>query len=820
MTSNKTIGQSRWIVAAVALALMCTAVVCVSESASAADADQETVDVEETVGQLVTLFYGLAYAEPSGDAKVITGTYDLSASEQYSAVSIKGGAVINLSNSAVLTVTDLFIDGTVEIVNKDGSDSAIKATNIYFSNYSAFVSNIQVSTDDSITITSSAQQSGFFDPATSAFDPSKGIKGSASVDIGVDGTMTVVRQDVERIVFGTGGTSPAISMDISMDLTDTYNSAKDKLDGVPVEEIYAKLVDYMYNSFVYPDIEAGLSVAEMSGTFGKMKDVSLSLVSSKADKKVDVGMGIGSSAGMLDCTNLKAGFTFSLLKAKVTASADALGIERAVDGSDENQKVNIAKLNYEASTRGDKLIQVLVENYKPGDIQAMIDALAASDMELAGSVKLTADSIVGDGPVKVGEVLRNVKYDVSGLASSSDVNTKTGTTVSASADKFQYIMESGPIYSAVEGTLLKESFTTTGKNILGALKYLKVTPSADPEKRPDVKFDANGAVIDILNGANMKGELSLESMDVVNTITNSEKVFTQVHYSITGGTGTNFSTTYDAKFTTSAETQTISMTADLAPKFSDKAKLFVRQFASTEEGFDGEEYTLTDISLVLSPLTFNGTIEDIKNFDKFDMQIQAKAHMVDNSWSSGSGTTAYGESVDITAASYKTSLAEMKNAGASKNTITSGDALVLNSYKVADRGADIMIEFSDLVKKAGTVSTLKGTSVEVKNGQDGKIESLSMYDTVTVVDGKEVKYTEASKTAPVAHLVENAAGYYDVTTDSSVTSGPAVYNLGSKAAPAPAGGDDTMLYVAIAIIALVLIALAAYFLLKKRGSSS
>ena len=114
-------------------------------------------------------------------------------------------------------------------------------------------------------------------------------------------------------------------------------------------------------------------------------------------------------------------------------------------------------------------------------------------------------------------------------------------------------MESGPIYSAVEGTLLKESFTTTGKNILGALKYLTVTPSADPEKRPDVKFDVNGAVIDILNGANMKGELSLESMDVVNTITNSEKVFTQVHYSITGGTGTNFSTTYDAKFTTSAQ---------------------------------------------------------------------------------------------------------------------------------------------------------------------------------------------------------------------------------------------------------------------------
>jgi hypothetical protein len=67
----------------------------------------------------------------------------------------------------------------------------------------------------------------------------------------------------------------------------------------------------------------------------------------------------------------------------------------------------------------------------------------------------------------------------------------------------------------------------------------------------------------------------------------------------------------------------------------------------------------------------------------------------------------------------------------------------------------------------------------------------------------------------VAYLSKNEAGYYEVVTDGSADSVP-IYNV--KNSDPAKGGDNTMLYVAIAVIAIVVIALAAYFLLKKRSA--
>ena len=392
MSSTKTLRYSKWIAAAIALIFMCTAVAVVSDSATAAEDDPaSTLDVDDLFTLGASLLYSKTYAEPASDATVISGNYDVSSSKSISCISLVDGAVLNFSNSAVLTTDALFIDGNVKLVNTDGSDVSIAASKIYLSNFSAMSGESILGFDKTVTIDSAASQSGFYDPATSAFDPSKGIKLSGEASIFTEGTLTITQGNNVVNLYSESGAA-AVSMTSSIDLTDMYKSMKEKLDGASLDDIYVVLVDYLYNSLVYPEIAMDMDIANISGAFGKMKGVVVSLKSGQTSKMIESEADIASSEGQLPCTTLKAGASLSLIKAKVYATADEL-IVKNDKGYEKPLVVKLDTMNLERSTRGDKIIQVIAENYNPDDLQAMFDSLAASDMDLDSNFKLIANSI-------------------------------------------------------------------------------------------------------------------------------------------------------------------------------------------------------------------------------------------------------------------------------------------------------------------------------------------------------------------------------------------------------------------------------------------
>ncbi len=827
MISIRTTSNSKWVVAVIAMVLVSTAVVACSESVSAADEEQTgTVNVEETFGSFAAMFYGLAYSEPPARSTFIAETLDVSRSDSIDYISLVDGAVVNLSNSAVITIGELYIDGTVKVVNTDGSKPVVNVSSLYFSNYNTFMNDVQFIVDKSVTFVSSAEDSGFIDMNTMAFDPSKGIKGSSSVDINVDGTLTIVRGGVDTIVLGSGGNSPAFSMDVDVDLTDTYNSLKKNLDGVSTEEVITKLVDYMYNNMVYPEVSIDIDIAAVSGSFGEMKDISVSVDSSQKNKLVDVEMSIGSSEGILNCSNYKAGISFSLLKAEVSASADKLSVE-FVDKNDNTNKIDIVGMDFDLSTKGDKLLQIVAQNLNTSDIQATIDAIADSDMEIEGTYKFSAAKMSGDVTAETNygyqmtaygamNDTQNTKFSIVDINFNSDVDTATGSTVKGVIGDMESTVTNSLTTTTVKMSGFTEDVKTTNKNVLSILKFVKVA-SDSTEDGPQVDFDYRSAIVDFLDGAEVKGDISIGTYE---QIINGDTYVNQV--SLTGGTGVNLNADVDAKFTTVAETGAIKMTAEVDPEFTDKAVLYTKTYEGADNVYSGSESTFKNISLDISNLGFDGTVDQIGDVSKATGDFELKADVVNNTWTSGSGTTAYGESVDMTSAVYKTSVADIANTISKGGEIgpSSGAALVENSYKVSDRGTAPMTNFADLVEKADSVNTIKGSSFEYAYSEAGDMASASISDIVTVIDGTESKITDVSTTDPAAYLVKNEAGYYEVTTDASAASeGIPVYSVENKVQPA-SESDNTMLYIAIAIIAIIVIALIAYFLLKKRGSKA
>ena len=67
-----------------------------------------------------------------------------------------------------------------------------------------------------------------------------------------------------------------------------YKSMKEKLDGASLDDIYVVLVDYLYNSLVYPEIAMDMDIANISGAFGKMKGVVVSLKSGQTNKMIEI----------------------------------------------------------------------------------------------------------------------------------------------------------------------------------------------------------------------------------------------------------------------------------------------------------------------------------------------------------------------------------------------------------------------------------------------------------------------------------------------------------------------------------------------------
>jgi hypothetical protein len=806
MNSTKTLRYSKWIAAAIALIFMCTAVAVVSDSATAAEDDPaSTLDVDDLFTLGASLLYSKTYAEPASDATVISGNYDVSSSKSISCISLVDGAVLNFSNSAVLTTDALFIDGNVKLINTDGSAVSIAASKIYLSNFSAMSGESILGFDKTVTIDSAASQSGFYDPATSVFDPSKGIKLSGEASIFTEGTLTITQGNNVVNLYSESGAA-AVSMTSSIDLTDMYKSMKEKLDGASLDDIYVVLVDYLYNSLVYPEIAMDMDIANISGAFGKMKGVVVSLKSGQTNKMIEIEADIASSEGQLQCTNLKAGASLSLIKAKVYATADELTVKND-KGYEKPLVVKLDTMNLELSTRGDKIIQVIAENYNPDDLQAMFDSLAASDMDLDSNFKLIANSISVTGNTNADT---NVDCTAKGVSLTSDNNTKTGSKVDISVEDLFFKTVSEKDTTVKMNDFNGDLSVKYGKNLLEVFKFVKVIPPNNNGDNPKVDFDKVGAATYLLNGATVKGDVSVGTFE---SVTNDAVSVNE--FSLTGGTGNNFSTPIDAKITTDSATNAFTMTADFEPQFSDKAKLYSKSYQAYGGAFDGNEVTFSKITLDTETLTVKGAIAQPDVDIQSSMIFTMTADVDTKNWESAeTGTAAYGQAINMSSAYTKSDI----NAASVVTPLSqSGRDISISHYTINDRGTEAISSFDDFVSMANVTDTLKGSEYKSVFNEYGTLTSLSTANTVTVLNGTETKYTDISDTKPVAYLVTGDDGYYDITADSSAASAAPIYNIG--AAPEPSsGGDNTMLYIAIAIIAIILIALIAYFLMKKRNA--
>jgi len=812
MTTTKTISHSKWIAAAIALVFMCTAFAVVSDSSDAAEDDIGTLDFDAYFGQAVAGVYERIYAEVPSSATVISGSHNVTKDVQRDALFLNDGAVLSFSDSAVLTVNTLFINGTVKFINKDGSSSAVNANAIYLSNYLAIAQPVQITTDKSVTVTSNAEDSGFYDPDTGAFDASKDIKVNSSIVVDIESNMTIADSPMGTVVFSSGDNVHAISAVGSIDMTDMYKSLKENLDGIPFQDLYTKLADYMYNKLVYPEIDIKVEVADVSNSAAAMEGVTFTVTSGQSSKMVEAELKIGSSEGSIQCTNLDAGFSLSVLKAKIYASVDSLIVERAQEGTDEPSKVTLTNMDTELSTRGDKFIQVILENYNANDPQAIIDAIANSDMELSGDFVLSADKFTSigyqtynseDGP----DGYRNVVAE--DFSINADVDTKTGTDLDIDLGKLDFSLEATSGDKSYHINDFKADLTTSEKNILRIFKFITVTPSTTEGERPSFNIDTKGALIDLLDGATAKGDISIESFQSAeNDVVSIEE------RSLTGGTGDNFSMSIDAKFATSAENSTITMTADLDPKFSDKAKLYVKDYQEYEGAYEGQERTLSNIKLDLETVTVTASVSESGAAPQVSMPYTMTADVEENSWNClNAGAAANGQAIKMSSAVLNGDFTSLYDP---KSLFDSGRDISITHYKVASPGTDAIKSFADLVAKPNVADILKGSEFKTVYDDQGALSSLSTANTVTTIEGKEVKYTEVSDTKPVAHLVTGTDGFYDISADAGA-SGTPVYNM--EATPEPSsGGDNTMLYIAIAIIAIIAIALIAYFLMKKRNA--
>ncbi|MBR6205025.1 MAG: hypothetical protein IKQ60_08325 [Candidatus Methanomethylophilaceae archaeon] len=826
MTANANNSHPKWIAAAIAMIFVLSAAAVCSDTASAAEGEEaNTIDVDETFTNVLMLASALLSKEPSEGAKEISGEYDVGANEVLDDLVLKDGAVLNFSNSALMTVDDLFVEGNVKLVNKDGSDIGILAGSVYVAGVKCSKDDVRIYTDKSVSIDAKLESSGFFDPDSVTFDPSKGIKGSASAKISTDGFLGLSGAKDLRLYPGSG--SVAVEMSASYDLGGFYKSLKDNLDGVVLDKSStAKLVDYLYNKMVYPDVSFVAKVAKASYDGTTVSDSTVTFASSQASKSMSLGVSIGSGEGDTACDKLVLNASFSLLKAEVSGSAGTLVLKnmRTGIGASENS-VEIKDLKFDFSSRGDKLVEVVAANIFDGP-QAVVDALTDSDAAISGTSNFQAGSVKGSGSSASEGVPASFSFQAEGMEYHADVDSKTGTSVRGSTSELSYHVEGKGVKQSLRLTDFSEDITTSEKNVFSILKFVKFEEKAQDPEGAGIPVDADykAAALDLLDGMTVKGSVSIGTLDQVLTVGTEGADFRETKASMTGSDKANFKSAVDVKFSTDKATERITLAGTLTPQFSDSAVGYSKVVSSGSSGVEGDEITMKNIKMDVQPLKVETALDDIKDLSKLaagiDMKVSLKANVEKNSWSTGSGTTAYAERVSMGKAAFDTNIVELAGLPTAELPASHGDSLAIDSYKVSDRGSVDMKSFADVVAKADSSSRIKGASYEYKFDAAGA-ESLHMAGTETVVDGKDVKYTKASDVDSVAYLVKNEAGYYDVATDKPAGSSIPVFNTQGAPAPSNGGsGDSTMLYVAIAVIALVLIALVAYFLMKKRGSGA
>lgn len=812
MASYSTIGRSKWIAAAVVMVFMISAMaVCCDKASAAGEEETEVIDVDETFTSIFGLVSLLFMDEPSSDAKVISGAYDVDKNEQYEELVLEDGAVLNFSNSAKLSAESLFIDGTVKFVNKDDSDPRLYAETIFISGYRSLLSNTTFFTDKSVTVDAKKETTGFYDPDTGELDPSKGMKESADVKVYADGYVSFAGKTSGKIY--SGGGSPAVELSVSYDLDGFYDSLKKNLDGLVVDEsAMSKISDYIINNLVYPEIDLGLKVAKISDESTTMSDLALSFVSSRTGGDVTLKMSVGSSEGDLECENLDLSVSRSLTKTEISGNAGHLVAKKTganIAAVEQNAEFKNLKFNF--TTAEKDVIQTVVANIVDGP-QAIIDALADSDAEISGTSHISADSVKGAGPVNVDGVVNNLTVNIEGFEYSTDVDTATGSVVKGSASLLDVKSEGNGSSQQLYATDFSEDLTTNGKNVFSILKLIQFNDEYPSET------EYGPAILEYLDGLSVKGDVYLGNYNQ-KSVTGTEGFdYEETETIITGNDKKNFQADLDLKFAAEKDTGKISVTGTAAPGFSDSALGYGKVLTSDDLGVNGNEVTLTNINMEVQAIKIDTTLDDIMS-GKYpetlaNLEAAVDADIVKNSWCTGEGSKAYAEKIKMESAKFDAKVSDLMEFSTVDIPASTGNALVIESYNVSDRGTGSVMEFADVVAMADSGSAIKGSSYEFKYDESGK-ESLCIADTETVINGTDTKYKETSDVDAVAYIVKNDAGYYEVVTDSAADSVP-VYNVAGK--EPSKSGDNTMLYIAIAVIAIILIALAAYFLLKKRSA--
>ncbi|MBO4568627.1 MAG: hypothetical protein J5674_01380, partial [Candidatus Methanomethylophilaceae archaeon] len=374
MTSNSTIGRSKWIAAAVAMIFMVSAAaVCLDAAYAAGDDEPETFDVDETFTSIFGIISFLFIEEPSDDATVISNDHDVNHSEEYDDLVLKDGAVLNFNNGAVLSADRLFIEGNVKFVNADGSKPRLFAESVFLEGCRCLLTDTALTTDKSVTVDAKKTTTGFYDPSSGTLDTSKGMKESLDAKIYIDGYMELSGKTQAKFYSGNG--SPAVEFYADYDLDGFYKSLKDNLDGMVMDaSSVSKVVDYLANKLVYPDIDLGMKVAKATAGSATVSDVSVTFVSSQADGDIAFGLNVGSSEGDFECEKLVLNAVRSLEKTDISGSADRLVSKSA--GSNigaAKQTAEFRNLKFSFSTEEDKVLEIVAANIADGP-QAVIDA--------------------------------------------------------------------------------------------------------------------------------------------------------------------------------------------------------------------------------------------------------------------------------------------------------------------------------------------------------------------------------------------------------------------------------------------------------------
>jgi|GEM_PF-2120582 len=827
------------IAAVVALVFVCSSFVICSDDA---DAYEPTADQYAEV-YTAAIFKTLAenfYDYPSDYATVLSGTVNVDKEYHYGDVVLKDGTVLNFSKSAVIYADTVFIEGNVKIVNKGSYDDTLFIIEgLCLDNVKVINERTGIFLDGTASISVKSNTSGFYDPLTDTHDFSKGIKGSLSADIVLDKSMDIYNYGslYDGAVIKSNGSSPAFSISGSMDLTDLYNSVTAKLKGAQQSEIQEKMLDYVYNNLVYPyiDVDVFVSDVDVNKSY-QAKGVNVSLESSPSKKMISCSVDVSSASGPFECKDLKMGVNMSLLKAEIFGEADEF---RFSGSGDYAIGLDLEDMSYSVSMRGDKFMEMMSQYNQYSTTEEFIKAISSSDMYVSGAISYGAGAMSGTIMLPLNDGTRaKVECSFESLEFDAEVDSKTGSTVKGSADsaKMSMVTNNSLSYDASYKGYYMDA-TVNGKNVLTFLKYIPISSSYDyggsygygssygyggsSGYGSSSQVDYEALIFDVLDGLEFKGDIGIGELSTISNYgTAGSTYYTNEKVSISGDSNKNISLDVDVAFSANSTTGIIKATGDYDLDFSNSAVVKYDTVKSDSSGFNGVDMTMKEIAADVQDVVIEGQLSDFLDsasaLDTASLRVDMESDIDMKVWSS-QGTAAYGERMNMDDVNLVTTLQGLSSVLTGEIPEVTGGDIEIDSYKVTNRGTDVYLAFNDLVAKADSSSVVSGTNFEYQKDESAD-SNMYIGGTTVTIGGNESKYTAVSKETPVAYLSKNAAGYYDVVETSDSSSGDIpIYNIESKAGN---GGDNTILYIAIAVIAIILVALAAFFLLKKRGSKA